>query len=407
MKSRNILDSIGYIDDDMIEDAERNFRKRGKSVWLKCVCAAVFLLLIAAAAFAVVPMFIRSEPENNGVYWVDDRPRNDNGIVAEESAIEWPWNCMEVCEQFPEISYNGAVYTSRTGYTGEDISEDLTGRKIGEGTALGYDFYENEEHYIGFEVYEIKKVDSERFVAVKYDGYDKYYVFLRHETTAAQTLGDFIGSINLSEYCKLTDVYYKPDHKDELHYALSEADGAEVWQMIAEYPDAKLLSYPENFEGQKAVSFALNSEALGAYNLSLSVYDNGYILTNIENYGYCFYIGAEGADEIINYVLAHKTDAPGEKESEFLIGTVTEIGDDYIKVDDTVMMKNPDDGIEFTVYANHTRIKRYIVSGFLKVGQTVVIEHGGIYSDEPTIVRTAMSLYEAYITGDGEAIIPE
>ena len=177
--------------------------------------------------------------------------------------------------------------------------------------------------------------------------------------------------------------------------------------MIAEYSDAKLLSYPENFDGQKAVSFALNSEALGAYNLSLSVYDNGYILTNIENYGYCFYIGAEGADEIINYVLAHKTDAPGEKESEFLIGTVTEIGDDYIKVDDTVMMKNPDDGIEFTVYANHTRIKRYIVSGFLKVGQTVVIEHGGIYSDEPTIVRTATSLYEAYITGDGEAIIPE
>ncbi len=90
-----------------------------------------------------------------------------------------------------------------------------------------------------------------------------------------------------------------------------------------------------------------------------------------------------------------------------MIGTVTEIGDDYIKVDDTVMMKNPDDGIEFTVYANHTRIKRYIVSGFLKVGQTVLIEHGGIYSDEPTIVRTATSLYEAYITDNGEAIIPE
>ena len=143
MKSRNILDSMGYIDDDMIEDAEQNSHKRRKSIWLKCVCAAVFLLLIAAAAIAVVPMFIRSEPENNGVFWVDDRPRNDNGIVAEEAAIEWPWNCREVCEQFPEIRYNGAVYTTRTGYTGEDISENLTGKKIGEGTAQGYDVYED------------------------------------------------------------------------------------------------------------------------------------------------------------------------------------------------------------------------------------------------------------------------
>ena len=407
MKSRNILDSMGYIDDDMIEDAEQNSHKHRKSIWLKCVCAAVFLLLIAAAAIAVVPMFIRSEPENNGVFWVDDRPRNDNGIVAEEAAIEWPWNCREVCEQFPEIRYNGAVYTTRTGYTGEDISENLTGKKIGEGTAQGYDVYENEEHYIEFEVYEIKKVDSERFVAVKYDGYDKYYVFLRHEKTSAKTLGEFITSINFSEYCKLTDIYYEPDYKGELHYTLSDGDSAAVWQMIARYSDSELISDSENSDGQKAVSFALNSEALGAYNLSLSVYDNGYILTNIENYGYYFYIGAEGADEIINYVLDHKTDTPEEKEPEFLIGTVTEIGDDYIKVDDTVMMKNPDDGIEFTVYANHTRVKRYITGGFLKVGQTVLIEHGGIYSDEPTIVRTATSLYEAYITDNGEAIIPE
>jgi len=71
-------------------------------------------------------------------------------------------------------------------------------------------------------------------------------------------------------------------------------------------------------------------------------------------------------------------------------------------------MKNPDDGIEFTVYANHMNIKRYIISGFLKVGETVTVEYSDMLTPENhTEIKNATNMYEAIITDSGHVLIPE
>ena len=71
------------------------------------------------------------------------------------------------------------------------------------------------------------------------------------------------------------------------------------------------------------------------------------------------------------------------------------------------MMKNPEDGIEFTVYATNMNIRRYIISGYLKVGDTVSIEHGYLLKDSYTEIRNARDLNECRITSNGQVLIPE
>ena len=88
-------------------------------------------------------------------------------------------------------------------------------------------------------------------------------------------------------------------------------------------------------------------------------------------------------------------------------GTVTEIGENYIKVDDSILMKNAAEGIEFTVYAEHMNIRRYIISGYLKVGDTVSVEHGYLPKESYTEIRNATNLEECVITSGGEVLIPE
>ena len=213
------------------------------------------------------------------------------------------------------------------------------------------------------------------------------------------TLDDLISALNLTETFPLTTIYY-----NSKHYGLSETDSEVLWDMFLKHKGAETLEYETIPDGKKILTFVVVSEELGTDNLSWALYDDGYLRTNIDSYGYRYYIGKDTVDEIVKYALKHKT---GEiiDNTQYLIGNVTEIGEDYIKVNDSIMMKNPDDGIEFTVMANNMNIKRYIISGFLKEGQLVRITHTGILAGNHTIVNTAINLEEVVITENDLSIL--
>ncbi len=335
-------------------------------------------------------------------YWADTRERNNKVYFVENSARVWPWNCREIFDKFQQIEFNGKIFQTRASYYGNDISREMIGEKLSTAVAEGYDIYEDKTHTAKCDVYEIKGVDSERFVAVKYQGYDEFYPFIQSEYNPPETLGELIEKLNLTETFSLTSFYYG----ETALYGLSEADSNYIWSVFAKHADAKTEEYESAGNGRKSVSFPIFSQQLGANNLSWALYDNGYLKTNIENYGYAYYIGKDAVKEITDYVLKHKT-GKIEKTKQFLVGTVTEIGEDYIKVDDSVMMKNPDDGIEFTIVADNMKVKRYIISGFLKVGKTVAIEHSGILAGNPTVVNTATNLEEVTITSNKDILIFE
>ena len=430
--SRKFLEQMNELDDELIVRADESaIVNKNNHFNKKVIIIAAAILVICTISAMAAALHFRGQSQDerdtdeygdviqapiSDVYWVDTRERNNKDHLIQNSAIVWPWNCRDVYNQYTEVRINGKKYRSRSSYYGGEIFANQIGKKITDTEAKGYDEFgslnANKEIYHSkeCEVFEIIGVDSNRILAVKYDGYDGYYAFMNDNQQAPATLGELIDALDLTNNIKLNSFYYDEDgdHRDE-HYALSNENSDALWNILKECSSAPIGSdddYRNSYNSTMEVSFAITSSTLGVYNLSFSFTADGYLRTNIENYGYIYNIGKEAAGKIIDLALKNKL-VILIPEKQYLVGTVTEIGEDYIKINDSALMKNADEGIEFTVYATNMNIRRYIISGYLKVGDTVQVTHGYLPKDSYTEIKNAVDLYECIITSGGNVLIPE
>ena len=428
MKKDKFLEAMENIDDDLLERAQAASVKKKSSALKKVILIAAVITLVSVLAVSIVignsvssggaesdseskdtESVNTDQPIIDSAYWQDTRERNGKSAIGAEYAIEWPWNCRAVYNQYTTLKMNGVTYEAQSSYYGISVDADRIGEKIGDFTCEGYDYYEEQKHTTNCAVYEIKGMDGNRFVAVKYEGHEGFYPFKHRMDTpdnAPKTLGALIDTLDLTTNIKLTNVYCAEKGGD-VRYALSEESSSQLWEIIKRYAQTPLeLDYSKFYGSDKAVSFSLNSDVLGVKNLSFSFNEEGYLFTNIESFGYYYNVGMDAVEQIVDFVLKNRTKA-SEDETQYLVGTVTEIGENYIKVDDSIVMKNPEDGIEFTVFADHMNIKRYIISGHLQVGATVSIKHGYLPKENYIEIRNAIELEECIITSSGEVLIPE
>ena len=417
MNTDDILDALEHVNEDCVKKAKEPQKRRSrKALWISVGTMAACLALVL-----VLPTVLRriTLSDQEGIDLPDIRNYKPFGFSTKEEAINWPWDCQTIAEQFPAVIYNDTAYYLRRSYLEEDmkVSSALIGEKLTDTTTSGYDWKNDINYTTDCSLYEIAGVDPDRFLAVTYAGDENkcdYYVFMQNEFNPPATLGDFITSLNLTETLPLTKFYYKTydytKRKGETkQYGLTPEDSKAVWEMIVSYSDKETQTDDIHGYKDKRIGFSATSQALGAYNLSFSLTADGYLSTNLEDYGYSFYLGEEAVEEIRNYILSHKTEAPNEFVQN-LYGVVTEIGEDYIKVDDSIVMENPEDGTEYTVYADDMRVKRYIISGYLKVGNHVRIRYGGLFSFEPNIISNAFLLEKGgfeFEDGDYNFLIPE
>ena len=357
---------------------------------------------------------IQTDPPANGAFWDDLRERKDINVMIPESSIEWRWEDMTDEERYTNLEFDGKSYGTRgtvTGYLGEWLAS---------GEAFGTEWGENiQRHYIPCEIYALTFSPDHSVVAVQFEGSSEIYRFERERKyDPPKTLGEFMETRKLSQVLPLTTLYYERREggssvSDKMALSAEHSDG--VWAILAKYGDASFIepSFKESFEinhyDKEEIGFSATSEVLGIRNLSFTVNDKGYVITNIEHYGYHYHIGAEAAREIIDYVKAHMTEPlPEEKPTVYnIVGTVTEKGDGYIKVDDSIMMKNPEDGLTFTIDVTDKKLGR-VCDALISVGDHVLITYDGRVSEEdPLLIETAVSIQEAWITEDGDVLIPE
>lgn len=425
MKKKEFLqDSIGHIDDSIIAEAQGE-KKKGKAVLFRYGAVAACLALIIAAIPVSLLIAKRNSfegdetvasndiiDENGREIWVDNRQYKE-GVDAygEELAYEWKWEYLDIYEKYWLIDLapeNETYY-----YVTHPITDDLIGEYIGEMTAYGYDDVGGTgRHEINCVVYSIKGAPDNDAVAVKLDGTDKFvtYSISRYKFDQPQTFGEMIALKKLSENVSFINYYY--DHDNDVwtvakEYDLSIEQSNHIWNIFTEKClDAEAVKY-ENYHGSgQKISLVVLSTVLPMNGFTIEVYAEGYIKTNIFRYGSCFFIGKSAANEIIEYVLTDPKEAP-ESTSKYVVGTITEIGEDYFKINDAPMMENEDDGIEFTVNTTDIKILRYFMSGILKVGDTAIVRYNGnIYDDEPTVINGAYSIDACQIF-EGDAYIPE
>lgn len=395
MKTPRIANAIGHIDDDLVADAAEC--KKHRNHWLKWGSLAACFAVLLIAATAILPSLFGGNVTPNGT----NGRYKDYNIHAGESAIVWPWEYQTVYEKYASVEIDGIEYYGQ----GRAVSETLVSESLGNYTFVGYDeINDGKKNTAEFEVYKLQNIAQSQFVAVKME--DSYYVFKSSEYTPPSTLGELMETVNLSKVVELSRFSEKEDSPNSNHFVLNNDNY--IWEVLTDCKSAVFVEDESWMVGDRDyLSFTITSDSLGTYKAALYVTEDGYLWTNAFDWQYLFYIGEEAAGKIIKYAKENSIETEYEAYRNSVAGTIVEITEEYILVDDSILCKNPADGITYKVLLNDLRISRYVDYGIVKVGDTVQISYEGeIDETNVNTITSAISASKATIS-NGDVSIPE
>lgn len=298
------------------------------------------------------------------------RPYKSFSMTWTDDAREWGWDELSTFEKYTRVEIDGIKYFSMN----RTIESSLLGNYLGEYGASGFeygrDFELKEEHTEIYKIYEIKDISKDVCVAVEIE--NKYYVYRINlsGTPKPKTFGEFLETYNLRKTLPLNRFSYTKYNKNQ-KYTLN--DDSYIWEILYNCKDAEIQN--ENSIGWNLtgdyVTFTATSKQLGVYNHVFYVTEDGFVKTNLMEYAYHYYIGEENAKKIIDYALKNAIESLNDRHEYNIVGVVTEIGDDYMLIDDSMFCINSEDGVVFRVSTFEMKIKRKCVG--IDVGDIVAV----------------------------------
>ncbi len=394
MKLPRTAKVVGYIEEDLIADAAKE--ATAPKAWRKWAALAACLVVLAAVGTALLPPYWQNREEPH----LDTENRYKDTIVnSETGTILWPWEDLTVYEQYRETEIDGIRYS----VAGITNSAAGIGKKIGTYTLTGYDNIKEEHHSADFDVYRLKNAQQSHYVAVEMG--EGYSIFRKADYDPPNTLGELMETVDLPKLVKLERFSKSGEGNRTEHYTLK--NDRYVWQVLSACKDASFTE--ELIQVDKSISFTVTSEELGIYKQAMYISRDGYLWTNMMAWGYCFQIGEEAAVDIIDYATSHCKEAAFEPYQQSVMGQITAITEDSILLDDTLLCKDPTDGMVYTVLLDDPRISRYIKHALVKEGDMVeIVCERGSDPQEDTIIRSAVAINEIILSdSDGTVYIPE
>ena len=386
MNIPRIVNAIGYIDDDLITAALEDPPRKRHNLMIKWMSVAACLALVMIISI-LVPHFLRKDAaaEEKYKYYVSETER----------AIEWPWKYKTLVEKYPVVKFNGKRFSVKSQ---NSIHIEGMGEVIGSCVAEGLDSDTRKTYTETFEVRKIKGISEELMIAVGNE--DGFYVYAADEEAAPDTLGKLLELYELSQNIELNYVTKCEGYEEKEELLLDNDE--KIWQLLSGCGDAKLDDTSDFFEreNRRYLAFTATSEALGVYNRVIYISEDGYFATNILDYEYSYFIGKEAAGQIISYVQKHSTETMSSTSLPTISGTVTEIGNGYIMVDDTVLCRKSKAGKKYKVYTDDIKVRRWIESGEIKAGDLVVVEYEGEISSNYE-VKGAYSIFTGTFEENG------
>ena len=386
MKIPRIANAIGHIDEDIIIEAEKNAKPSKKKVWVSLGAIAACIVVFIVAGITILPLVLNKD--NHGRY-------KNYSIEVLNTSIIWPWEYRSISEKYNCINdLDGITYYGN----GSIISEALIENRLGKYSVSGYDEISEETYAIEAEVCGIKGIAPTQFVAVKLE--EAYYVFKSNEYLPPKTLGELFAEVDLPNLVKLETYSKNGDSPDNKWYKLS--DDQQVWDILRSCGEAPFVENQEWFVfDRNYISFSISSESLGIYKLAMYVTDDGFLWTNAFSWQYIFDIGPEAAGKILKYASENSSETEFEPYMNSVAGTLTEITDTYIVVDDSILCKDPDDGISYKVLINDIRISRYFDKGIIKTGDIVQVSYKGNLDETDNIIDKAVNISKAHLSDGG------
>ena len=386
MNIPKIADAIGYIDNELITATLEAPPKKRHNPVMKWMTAAACLTLFVIAGI-LIPHLLKNDATAESKYKYH--------VSETERAIEWPWKYKTPAEKYPVVKFNGKQFTAKSQ---NSIHTEVMGEVIGNCVAEGLDSDTGKAYTETFEVRKIKGISEELMIAVGNE--DGFYVYAADEEAVPDTLSKLLELYELSQNLEL-NYATKCEGYEEKEELLLDND-EKIWRILYGCGDAKFDDTIDFFEreNRRCLAFTATSEALGVYNRVIYISEDGYFATNILDYEYSYFIGKEAAGQIIRYVQKHSTETKSSSSAPTISGTVTEIGNGYMIVDNTALCRNPKAGKEYKVYTDDIKIRRWIESGELKEGDLVIVEYEGEISSNYE-VKGAYSIFTGTLEENG------
>lgn len=394
MRGNEFLDKMELIDPAYVEAADA-MPKKTRVSWIKWVAAAAcFSLTVFTGFFALRKNDTSPVPSSELA-----RNYKNVNLTADETAIVWPWEYLTISEQYTTLVLNGKTFNSQ----GRSIDPSLLGETIGNFEAVGSDPYTEEEYRIPAEVRQINGVSENQMVAVKLG--DMFYVFQYNEYTPPVNFGEVLDDYCLAQTLSFDHFTVCDGYTDMGHYSLK--DDGYIWDVLTACRDAEFI--PNDFLSSetKYISFTATSDALGVYRRVFYVTSDGYVKTNIFDWAYSFKIGEDAANKIISYAEKNGVESVEEPYTHTIAGTLVEITDDFILVDDSILCLNQADGMVFKVPTDDLRISRCINFEKFSIGDIVVVYYtGDIDIAAGNVVKEAYSMSRGIIS-DNDVFVEE
>ena len=395
MKGYELLDAVGGIDSGYIEAAEHGRSHKWKWRWVAaaaCVGLAVMIL---------IPVRTKDRADQVSVGGIMREYKNVMVSGAEE-AVEWPWEYKTLPERYSTVSYAGREYALRSGGIGENAG--VFREALGTGEGIGYDGYADREYRQEVDVWKIDGISPGRMIAVEMDG--QFFSAGNNEYVPPATLGDLLDEYSLSRYLTLGSYTVYDNGQNAGKYSLSD-DGF-IWQVLEGCRDARFVEDEGGGRiSRDRIGFSVTSDVLGVYKRSFYISKDGYVGTNVFDWAYTFFIGEDAASSILSHVRRNGVKAQPEPYVYSLAGTLTEIGDGYILVDDSILCEDESRGIVFRVTATDIRIRRCIEFQKIGVGSVVVVQFTDpVNTADGYTVDSAVSMTRGYLN-DGDVVVPE
>jgi len=394
MRKEKISEVLGYMDEQLVEEAG-NFtgiekvksRKKWKRWGIPVLCACAMLI----AAILWLPRLLGMDARQVDIGGITREYKKVN-ISSGEAAIIWPWEYQTISEQFGTLTMENTEYRIR----GMGISEELLGEELGSYPARGYDHYTEQEYTKEFEVRTIRGIADRQLVAVNMEG--DYYVFARDEYAPPATFGELLEIYHLQDNLPLLRFTRYEENDSKGYFALEE--DSEIWKVLSECTEAPFIEDDGfNRMDRNHLSFTATSEALGVYKRVVYITEDGYFVTNVFDYSYKYFIGEEKAARIIEYATAHAKAAEQENYTQVLAGTIEEITEESLLINDGIMCKHPEDGMIFRLSMEDIRVRRFVEVGRAKVGDTVSVQFvGTVNVNKENLIEQVYDISKAHIS---------
>jgi len=312
MNRNEIKRMIELIDDQSIAqaaDSDNSASTVRRPAWQRISFAAAAFCLVVISIYLLQSILLDQHQPT------ESANTTQPASTVNETIVTPKWENMAHFEKY----LAGAIIDGMEFQAGvSKLDSTLIGNKMGQLEMSGYDAYKDTRHTIDAEWFSVRNIDPECLIAIRYEGYEGYYSFYNSWYEFA-TLADLIDKLNLEKNLVINNSIYNyyftnndPENgqfridvykfPDELIYQ------EKIWDMLFEITDLENFTEVSNEQlGWEKVGISIDYPPSGQKNIGISLFENGYMTTNILGTMKTFNIGQEKVNQFVDYIKAEGT----------------------------------------------------------------------------------------------------